>query len=141
VGLAAVVFAGACLDVGAAGRASPTPAGQSAPPESRLNAAPGVPGDPEHGRLLFTTTGCAGCHTVSGLPAASGVIGPNLTNVVLRGTLADTAVQTTPATLLRWLLDPASVKPGTTMPSVGLSEDEARDIAAFLYSQPRNSVR
>ncbi len=42
----------------------------------------------------------------------------------------------TPETLTDWLRDPAALKPGTPMPSVGLTEAEAEAIAAFLYAQP-----
>jgi cytochrome c1 len=41
----------------------------------------------------------------------------------------------------RWLLDPRSVKPNTTMPSVGLSQQEAQDLTAFLFSEPYNPVQ
>jgi cytochrome c1 len=106
-----------------------------------LTPAPDVAGDPDHGRRLFVTAGCAGCHTVRGVPGATGVAGPNLTNVVLRPTLAGTAVPTSPVAMVRWLRDPAATKPDTTMPSLGLTEEEAQDLAAFLYSQPYNPGR
>ena len=119
--------------------AAPTP---RASPESlrrrALTPAPNVPGNPNAGRQLFVSAGCAGCHTLNNLPGASGVAGPNLTNVVLRPTLAGETIPLTPDTLTRFLLDPSAVKPGSTMPSVGLTESEARDLAAFLYSQPLN---
>jgi len=35
--------------------------------------------------------------------------------------------------LTRWLIDPPAMKPGTLMPALGLSEDDARNIAAYLY--------
>jgi cytochrome c1 len=97
-----------------------------------------VPGDPTNGRRLFVVAGCGGCHTLPGLPEASGVAGPNVTNVVLRPTLAGAYIPMSPDNLTAWLLDPATLKPGTTMPSVGLNQDEARDLTAFLYSQPYN---
>ncbi|MGH2356042.1 MAG: c-type cytochrome [Chloroflexota bacterium] len=114
-----------------------TPAGPL-PPPSPLTPAPSVVGNPEVGRRLFVTTGCAGCHTIRGVPAAAGVAGPNLTNVVLRPTLAGESIPMTPDTMVRWLLDPAAVKPGATMPDVGLTPQEAQDLTAFLYSQPYN---
>jgi len=98
-------------------------------------------GDPNRGRQLFVAAGCAGCHTVEGVPGASGAAGPNLTNVTLRSTLAGETIPTSPSTLVRWLIDPQSVKPGAAMPSVGLTAQQAQDLAAFLYSQPYNRVR
>lgn len=112
----------------------------SAAPLGRLTAAPGVAGDPMRGRDLFATIGCGGCHTLRGLPGASGVAGPNLTNVTLRPTLAGESIPMAPETLARWLVNPADVKPGTPMPSLGLSGEQARDVAAFLYSQPYNAA-
>ena len=103
-----------------------------------LTPAPGVAGDPDVGRGLMHTKGCAGCHTLSGVPGATGVAGPNLTNIALRPTLAGDSIPNSPDMLRRWLLDPPSVKPGTTMPNLGLTEQEARDLVAFLESQPHN---
>ncbi len=103
-----------------------------------LAPAPGVAGDPANGRRLFTSTGCAGCHTLTAVLGATGVNGPNLANVVVRPTLAGESIPMTPETLARWLPDPAALEPGTSVPSVGLTDEEARDIAAFLYSQPYN---
>ena len=121
--------------------ATPTPhpgvGGESVAP---LTPAPNVAGDPENGRKLVMAKGCAGCHTVAGVPGAAGVAGPVLNNVVLRPTLAG-QVPSSPDNMVRWLLDPPAMKPDTTMPRLGLTEGEARDLAAFLYSQPYNPSR
>jgi cytochrome c1 len=124
------------------GQPTPTPGfersfGQSAP--AVLTPVPNVAGDPNSGRRLITDKGCGGCHTVSGVPGATGVAGPNLTNVALRPTLAGETIPNSPQTLTQWLLDPPAMKPGTTMPKLGLSEQEARDLVAFLESQPHNT--
>jgi cytochrome c len=119
--------------------ATPAPAPVEVTP-SVLTPAPGPPiGDPQAGRRLFAQKGCGGCHTIQGVATASGIAGPNLTNIGLRPTLAGEAIPNTPAMMVRWLLDPALVKPGTTMPNVGLSQSEAQDLAAFLFSQPYTS--
>jgi len=107
-------------------------------PTALLTPAPGVSGRATIGEQLIIPKGCGGCHTVAGVPGATGVAGPNLTNVVLRPTLAGNSIPMSADTMTRWLLDPPAVKPGTTMPSVGLSTDEARDLTAFLFSQPDN---
>jgi cytochrome c1 len=65
------------------------------------------------------------------------VAGPNLTNVGLRPTLAGT-LPNTPDVLVEWLLDPPALKSTTSMPNLGLSQSDARDLAAFLLSQPYN---
>ncbi len=109
-----------------------------APTPAHLVAAPDVPGDPDRGRQLFIATGCGGCHTIAGVSGADGTAAPNLTNVVLRPTLAGESIPMSPETMRRWLLDPASVKPGTPMPNLGLSPEQAQDLTAFLFSQPYN---
>jgi cytochrome c len=131
---------GACSTVGGTRPTVATPpaarvAGAVPPP---LTPGPSGLGDPERGRLLVVEKGCAGCHTVAGVAEARGVAGPVLNNVVLRSTIAG-QVPTSPDNMVRWLLDPPAMKPDTTMPKLGLTEAEARDLAAFLYSQPNNA--
>lgn len=123
----------ASADTRPALRPSPDPL-----PRRALTPAPGVPGDPAAGRRLFLSAGCGGCHTLTELPTATGVAGPNLANVTLRPTLAGDSIPMTPDTLARFLLQPDALEPGSPMPNVGLTPDEARDLAAFLYSGPYN---
>jgi cytochrome c len=140
--LAAVPLAIAgCNGVTPPGVPTPTPSGtnsfgQSAP--RVLTPAPAVAGDPNIGRRLIGQKGCGGCHTLSGVSGATGVAGPNLTNVALRPTIAGESIPNSPDMLERWLIDPPALKPGTTMPRLGLSEQDARDLVAFLESQPHN---
>jgi cytochrome c len=120
----------------------PTPRTQSSTVRAAvLTPAPNVPGNPEVGRTLFAAKGCTGCHSLTGYPGASGVEGPTLTNIALRPTLAGESIQNTPDNLTRWIQDPPSLKPGTRMPALGLTQQDARDLAAFLYSQPYNPTR
>ena len=106
------------------------------PPQ--MMPAPNVPGDPNHGRDLFFSKGCAGCHTIIGQPGAVGVAGPNLTNVTVRRTIAGRTIPNTPQNMVHWLMDPQSLKPGTAMPNVGLSQGDAQDLSAYLYSLPES---
>jgi cytochrome c oxidase subunit 2 len=110
-----------------------------------LTPAPGATGDAERGRVLFTDSrimapaGCGSCHTIRGVPAATGLTGPNLTNVALRPTLAGDSIQNSQDNLTRWIMNAPSMKPGIIMPAFPqLTEAQARDIVAFLYSQPYN---
>jgi cytochrome c2 len=141
VGLVATICAVILgCQAGEPGRSTPSTKRQD-PPLGRIEPAPNVPGDPGVGRRLFVSTGCAGCHTVYDVATATGVAGPNLSNVVLRPTLAGESIPMTPTTLADFLSDPSESKPGTAMPDVGLTADEAQHIAAFLYSQPYNPPR
>lgn len=137
--LAASLLSACSPGVTPPGQPTPTPALQ--PPQAApriLTPAPGAPGDPNTGEKLIAQKGCGGCHTISGVQGATGVAGPNLTNIVLRPTIAGESIPNSPDTLMQWLLDPPSMKPGTTMPKLGLTEQEARDLVAFLESQPHN---
>ena len=136
--LVVMALAGGCSPaVFAPGPPEPTPGIPTAgAPAVRLTPVPGLPGDPEAGRQAFLTTGCSGCHTLTGVDGATGLAGPILTNVVLRPTLAGETIPMSPETMTRWLLDPAAVKPGTSMPGVGLDEQEARNLTAYLFSLP-----
>jgi cytochrome c2 len=142
LGAGLIALSGCAAPPGRLAAASPTatPRPAAAPAAAPLTPAPSLPGDPERGRLLMETRGCTGCHTVGGVAGARGVAGPVLTNVVLRPTLAG-RIPTSPENLTAFLLDPAALKPDTTMPKLGLSPEEARDLVAYLYSQPFNPGR
>ena len=96
---------------------------------------PSAPSDPTAaaGQMLIAQKGCGACHTVPGVAGANGVIGPSLAGVASRTSLAGGAVpNTSPDDLKRWVLNPPAVKPGTSMPNLGLSDDEATKIVAYL---------
>ena len=88
-------------------------------------------GTPEaEGRDLFTAKGCAGCHTVKGV--SQGRIGPDLTHLKSRRTFAGSIFRNTPDNLAAWLRDPPEEKPGALMPDLNLTEDEIRNLVAYL---------
>jgi cytochrome c len=89
-------------------------------------------GDSDRGRAAILKYGCSSCHSIPGIREGNSV-GPPLDSYSRRPRVADT-LPNTPDNLTLFLLDPASVRPGTAMPDVGLSTDEARDITAFLYT-------
>jgi cytochrome c len=88
-------------------------------------------GDAQAGRKILVDKGCGACHTVRGVPEATGQIGPALTGIAGRPKIADT-LPNSPENMKRWITNPPAVKPGTTMPSLGLSNKEADDLVAFL---------
>ena len=110
-----------------------TPATQPTPAPPK----PGVPTpDPalaDQGKQIVQQKGCGGCHTIPGVPGANGNVGPNLTGVASRTTIAGGQVPHDGADdLKRWVLNPSAVKPGTSMPNLNLTDDEATRVAAFL---------
>lgn len=95
---------------------------------------PTVPGgEPERGQRALRAYGCGACHMVPGVPGADGLVGPPLIKWAHRSYIAG-QLPNTPANLVRWIRDPQAVEPGTAMPDLGVTEDDARDIAAYLYT-------
>lgn len=92
------------------------------------------PGSPAaEGAQIIATKPCVGCHTIPGIPGATGTVGPNLAGVGSRTKIAGGAVNNTgPDDLKKWILNPPALKPGTLMPNVGLTDDEASKIVAYL---------
>ncbi|EPE96465.1 cytochrome c oxidase subunit II [Rhizobium grahamii] len=83
------------------------------------------------GKAVFNSKPCAACHTVRGTPAV-GTSGPDLTHVGGRQTIAAGLLQTTRGSLAAWIADPQTVKPGNNMPTVPLTSDELRQLAAYM---------
>jgi cytochrome c len=90
-------------------------------------------GDPTRGPDLIRQFGCAACHRVAGVSGATGRVGPRLSAIPLQGRIAG-ALPNTPHNLVQWIVDPKAHKPDTTMPRTGISEQDARDVAAYLFS-------
>lgn len=88
----------------------------------------------ERGRKLVATYGCATCHRISGVHGVPGTIGPPLDDWRGRKYIAGT-LPNEPRMLVLWLRNPQEVEPGTAMPDLGVSQEEAMDMAAYLYSQ------
>lgn len=91
-------------------------------------------GDPARAPALIRRYGCAGCHTISGIPGADGRVGVSLADLRSRVYIAGVATNT-PDNLVRWIMTPQAFSPRTVMPASGITEAEARDIAAYLYAQ------
>lgn len=93
----------------------------------------GTGGDPVRGKDLIARYDCGSCHSIPGIRGAQGLVGPPLI-LFGRRTFIAGQVPNTPDYLVRWLLDPKAIEPGTAMPKLGLSEQDARHIAAYLYT-------
>lgn len=90
-------------------------------------------GDPARGSALIRSYGCAQCHTIPGVRGASALVGPPLTGIASRVYIAGVATNT-PDHMIRWVMNPKAIDPKTAMPYLGVTEDQARDIAAYLYT-------
>lgn len=91
-------------------------------------------GDPSRAPELFRRYGCTGCHQIPGVPGADGKVGGPLTNLRERVYIAGVANNTSEA-LVKWIVSPSAFDPTTAMPDTGISEAEARNLAAYLYAQ------
>jgi cytochrome c oxidase subunit 2 len=87
--------------------------------------------DAVKGRQFVTSHACAACHTVRGTPAA-GTLGPDLTHVASRQTIAAGLLPTTRGSLAAWIVDPQTIKPGNNMPMVPMSPDDVTSVSAYL---------
>ena len=96
------------------------------PAQHRLQGA-----DAAAGRRLVIEHDCGVCHVIPGLRGARSHVGPSLAGFGGRGYIAG-VLPNTPDNLVRWLLDPPAIAPMTAMPDLGLREQEARHIAAYL---------
>ena len=103
----------------------------SAHAESPSWTVPG--GDARRGAQLVADFGCGGCHTIPGVRNANGNVGPPLTRIGDRVYIAG-LLRNTPPNLVRWIRTPQDIVPGNAMPDMGISEAQARDIAAYLYT-------
>lgn len=89
---------------------------------------------PDIAPALLRRYGCTGCHTIRGIPGADGKVAAPLSDlrarVYIGGVLPNTAEN-----LIAWIADPPRYSPRTAMPVTGISEDEARIVASFLYAE------
>ncbi len=90
-------------------------------------------GDPLRGQGALLGYGCESCHIIPGVTGTSATVGPPLAHFALRRFVAG-QLQNTPDNVIKWIMDPQSVEPGTAMPDLHVSEAAARDIAAYLYT-------
>jgi cytochrome c oxidase subunit 2 len=105
-------------------------------------------GDPTRGQQAFMIGGCVGCHAIKGNPMAVGNIGPNLTHVGSRYTIAGAMYPNDTRHLARWIKNARLMKPGSQMPTLGkgqfdpvtkakagiLDDQQIADVVAYLQA-------
>ena len=95
--------------------------------------APGTDPLVQAGAAAFAAH-CGACHTVRGAREAGGLLGPDLTHLMSRKTIAAGALPTTPGNLAAWVADPQGIKPGSRMPAPRLSPPELQAVLAYLHT-------
>jgi mono/diheme cytochrome c family protein len=92
-----------------------------------------VGGDPQAGRRIILDVGCGACHHIPGIAGALGIVGPSL-NQFGRHALIAGVIPNRPTELVLWVREAPALVPDTAMPSMPITESQARDVAAFLYT-------
>lgn len=90
-------------------------------------------GNARRGRELIQAYGCGSCHTIPGIYTARGMVGPPLV-FFSRRTMIAGELPNSPDNLVHWIRNPKAVEPGTAMPNLGLTDFDAHDVAAYLYT-------
>jgi cytochrome c2 len=102
-------------------------------PEYGVSYRVATGGDPERGNDVIQKYRCGACHTIPGIDGADGMVGPPLLWFSRRTFIAG-QLPNTPDNLIAWMRSPRSIEPHTAMPDSSLSDQEARDAAAYLYT-------
>jgi cytochrome c2 len=109
-------------------------AGSVAPAGAQSVATASVTGGDAHrGAVLIRSVGCGSCHTIPGIPGATGLVGPPLNQMSRRVYIAG-VLRNSPENMIAWLQDPQRFVPGNAMPNIGLGRSDARDLTAYLYT-------
>ena len=88
----------------------------------------------ETGRQFLASYGCGACHTIPGVPGADSMAAPPLRKFYQRSYIAG-RLPNTEENLIEWIQNPQQFDPGNAMPNLGVTKEEARAIAAYLYHQ------
>lgn len=99
------------------------------PPASRYTFDAGLR---DKGRDVIERAGCATCHEIPGIDWPEGRTGPSLAGFDGVGPIAG-YLPNTPANLARFVRNAPATKPGSTMPAMPISSEEAHAVAAYLY--------
>lgn len=104
--------------------------------QARIAAEQLTGGHVEAGKDTILRFGCGACHSIAGIAGADGRVGPSLQGIGVRVEIAG-RLANTPDNLVTWLRAPQRVAPGNGMPDQGVTDREARDMAAYLYTLRR----
>jgi cytochrome c len=96
-------------------------------------AAERTGGDPVRGAQAIRWYGCDSCHMIPGIASANAFVGPPLI-AMSRRSFVGGQLPNTPANMEQWIQQPQAINPHTAMPDVGVTDLDARDIAAYLYT-------
>jgi cytochrome c2 len=90
-------------------------------------------GSPLRGQEAIRSYGCMSCHSIPGVKGATARVGPPLSGIASRSYIAG-VLSNTPDHMIEWLRNPPGIDSKTAMPNMSVTERDARDIAAYLYT-------
>lgn len=102
-------------------------------PDVTREAGPLTGGSVHRGKTAIAKYGCSGCHTIPGVERAYATVGPPLTAIARRHHLGGHLVNT-PGNMIKWIQFPQQADPGNAMRNLGVTDQDARDIAAYLFA-------
>ncbi|MDV3258523.1 MAG: c-type cytochrome [Sphingomonas sp.] len=105
-------------------------AGACKPPPERRQSMPMA--DAGRGKAAIERLGCASCHSIEGIGWPRGTVGPAIVGMNGRSMIAG-RIPNRPDQLALFVRDAPRLVPGTAMPAISMSDQDARDIAAYLY--------
>ena len=103
----------------------------AAPSSQPASSVENLAGDSDAGRRAIQQYACATCHVIPGVTGATKEVGPPLRGMAGRAYIAG-LLPNTPENMAYWIKSPQRVSPRTAMPDLGVREQDARDIAAYL---------
>ena len=107
-------------------------AAAAAPAAGQAAAMTAAPAADEAAAKLLQNKGCVACHIIAGVPGAVGKIGPDLTGLMSRPTMAAGKLKTSAENLRKWITNPKAVKPDTLMAPLPMTPQELDTIVNFL---------
>ncbi len=89
--------------------------------------------DPARGRLLAQSKGCTACHSFPDIDFPRGRLGPSLDGFADQGLIAG-QVPNQPGNLMRFVRNAPAFVPGSAMPAIAMTDQDARDVSAYLLT-------
>jgi cytochrome c2 len=88
-------------------------------------------GDANRGKQLVAKYGCPACHIIPNVEGPKGMVGPPLEHLASRPLIGG-KLENTPQNLAKWFQNPQAIDPNNSMPNLGITPLDARDLTAFL---------
>ena len=101
--------------------------------EQKQAAVMATNGDPARGKEAIERYGCTACHNIPGVPGPKGMVGPPLDHMASRAYLAG-KLPNNAEMMIKWLQNPPAFDPQGAMPNLGVTPNDSRDMAAYLYT-------